>query len=299
MKIFVTGVASRLARGLLPRLLADPAISRITGIDLHAPGLRHPRLEFRRLDFRDPAAAALMPGHGALIHLAFVVLRGRMSAPAMHSVNVDGSLRVFHSARNAGVPRLIHVSSAAVYGSGEHLREDAALNPVPGFLYAQHKAQLEARLAAEFPDCLRLRPHIILGREAQPVLKQLLQQPFYLRLPDPQPLLQCVHEEDVAQALLHGLNSRCTGPLNLAAEDPFSFAEVIRRLHPVSAALPYGLARGTLGMLWRGFGWGGETAWLKGLAKTLTLDCGRARGELGWRPRYTAWEAINATLDRR
>lgn len=296
MRVFVTGAASRLARSLLPRLLATPGISRVTGIDLVAPAIRDPRLEFRRLDIRDPAVAALMPGHDALIHLAFVVLRGRMPAATMHSINVDGSLQVFRGARSARIARLIHVSSAAVYGSGEHVAEDASLDPLPGFLYARHKAELEARLAADFPDGLRLRAHVILGPHAQPLLRQLLLQPFCLRLPDPQPLLQCVHEEDVATAILFALASGSAGPFNLAAEEDFSFAQVIRRLHPVSAALPTGLARVTLGALWRGFGWGGETAWLKGLSRTLTLDCTRARRELGWTPRYTAWEAIEATL---
>ncbi|MBI2311773.1 MAG: NAD-dependent epimerase/dehydratase family protein [Betaproteobacteria bacterium] len=296
MRIFVTGAAARLARSLLPRLLADPRISRVTGIDLVAPAIRHPRLDFRRLDIRDPAVTALMPGHEALIHLAFVVLRGRMPAAAMDAINVDGSLRVFRGARSAGIPRLVHVSSAAVYGSGERLAEDAPLDPLPGFLYARHKAELEARLAGDFPDGLRFRPHIILGPHAQPVLRQLLLQPFYLRLPDPQPLLQCVHEEDVAAAILVALGCRSAGPFNLAAEDGFSFAEIIGRLHPVRAALPMGLARVTLGALWKSFGWGGETAWLKGLSRTLTLDCSRARSELGWAPRYTAWEAIEQTL---
>jgi nucleoside-diphosphate-sugar epimerase len=288
MRVFVTGSSACLAQALLPQLCADPGIEAVTGADLRAPRFAHGKFTALRLDIRDAALAQRIAGHDALINLAFVVLRGRMSEREMFDINVRGSLNLFHAARAAGVRRMVHLSSAAVYGAGVHLDEDAALDPLPGFLYARHKAHLERLLAIEFPDCARLRPHVVLGPNAQPLLKRLLNQPFYLRLPPPYPLLQCVHEDDVAHAALRCLESGAGGAFNLAAEEAFSFREVIRQRQRLSVPLPPFAARAALGLACKAFGWGGEPAWIDGLARTLLVNCRRAAVMLGWRSRYSA-----------
>jgi nucleoside-diphosphate-sugar epimerase len=188
--------------------------------------------------------------------------------------------------------RLVHLSSAAVYGQGVHVNENAPLAPLPGFLYGRHKAHLEQLLAIEFPECARLRPHVILGPHAQPLLRRLLRQPCYVRLPEPQPLLQCVHEDDVAQAVLLALERHACGAFNLATDDNFSFRDAIRQRHRIALPLPLSLVRQVVHLAWRGLGWAGEPAWVEGLTHTLLLNCRRAIVELGWRSRYTAAEVL-------
>ena len=295
MRVFVTGSSSQLAQALLPALCARADVAQVTGIDRKPPQFRHPKFNALQLDIRDPRLEQAMHKHSALIHMAFIVLRGRMDETEMFGINVEGSHRVFHAARRAGMRRLIHLSSASVYGSGAQLAEDAALAPLPRFLYAQHKARLEQLLAADFPECVRLRPHVILGPHAQPVLRQLLNQPCYVYLPNPQPQLQCVHEDDVARAVLLCLERDVRGAFNLAADDAFSFRDAIRSRHRVSMPLPLFAARGALNLAWKLSGWGGEPAWIDGLTKTLLIDCRRAREELGWRSRYSAAEVLAQT----
>lgn len=295
MKVFVTGSSARLAGVLLPLLCDDPAIERVTGIDRAAPNYAHPKFQASRLDIRSPDLLSLIHGHDALVHLAFVVLRGRMSEEEMFDINVRGGHKVFYAARRAGLKRLIHLSSAAVYGSGVHLAEDAPLAPLPGFLYGQHKAHLERLLAIEFPECVRLRPHVILGPNALPLLRQLLDIPCYPMLAEPQPRLQCVHEDDVAQAVLLALYRDAGGPFNLAVEDHFDYRGAIRSRHRFSVPVPLRAARAGLGFAWSRWGWGGEPAWIDGLAETLLLNCRRAAVELGWRSRYEAAAVLAAT----
>ncbi len=292
MRVFVTGSSSHLAQSLLPRLCDDPGVTGVTGVDLAPPRFAHAKFAAHRLDIRSPRIAGLIAEHDALVHLAFVVLRGRMSEAEMFDINVRGSHRVFHAARSVGVARLLHVSSAAVYGSGVHLSEDAPLAPLPRFLYAQHKAHLEQLLAIEFPECVRLRPHVVLGPHAHPVLRQLLNQPCYVRLPDPQPLLQCVHEDDVARAVLLCLAKPVRGAFNLAVEDNFSFRDAIRSRHRLRVPLPPAVARSMLKLACRWAGWGGEPAWIDGLARTLIVNCRRIRVELGWRSSYSAAQVL-------
>ena len=295
MKVFVTGSSSRLANALLPALCEHPGIERVTGIDQAAANYAHAKFQASRLDIRNPDLPALIRGHDALVHLAFVVLRGRMSEEEMFDVNVRGGHNVFHAARRAGLKRLVHMSSAAVYGSGVHLAEGAPLAPLPGFLYGQHKAHLERMLAIEFPECVRLRPHVILGPNALPLLRQLLDLPCYPVLAEPQPRLQCVHEDDVARAVLLALQREVRGPFNLAIEDHFDYRGAIRGRHRFAVPVPLRAARAGLEFAWSRWGWGGEPAWINGLADTLLLNCRRAAVELGWRSHHDAAAVLAAT----
>ena len=249
-------------------------------------------------DIRAPEIARELPAQDALVHLAYVVLRGHARESAMYETNVDASYRLLLAAREAGVRRIIHLSSAAVYGAGAQLTEDAPFAPLPGFLYAQHKAQLESLLAANLPQCVCLRPHVILGPHAQPVFRQMLSLPFYPRLRDTnaRPQLQCVHEADVAQAILQAIARDVQGAFNLAADDAFDYADAIRRHYRWALPLPFGAAAAAVYTAWRLTGWGGEPAWIDGLRATLTLDCTRAREFLDWHPRYSARDAIAQTL---
>ena len=295
MKVMVTGSSSCLARALLPRLAAEPGIEHITGVDIAPPHFTHARFHAVRADVRDPAMAQLLAGHDALVHLAYVVLRGRMSEREMFDINVTGSHKVFHAARRSGLRRLVHLSSAAVYGGGVHLGEDAPLAPLPDFLYARHKAHLERLLEIEFPECVRLRAHVILGPNAQPLLRRLIGLPCYLALPEPQPRLQYVHEDDVARAVLLALEREVRGPFNLAVEDSFTYRDLIRSRHRFALPLPPAAARAGLNLAWRSWGWGGETAWVEGLSRTLLLNCRRAAVELSWRSRYSAMALLGST----
>jgi len=288
MRIFITGSSSHLAQALLPKLCAHPHIAAITGIDLQPACFTHPKFTHHIADIRSPEIVRLMQDCDALAHLAFVVLRGKMNAVTMRDINVQGTQNIFAAARKAGVARLVHLSSAAVYGNGETLNEAAPMRPLPGFLYGQHKAEVEAWLAQQYPQVLRLRPHIILGPHCQPLLVKLLRQPCYIALPEPQPRMQCVHEDDVADAIIASLFSPASGPLNLAAPGDYSFKEAIAQRHPHPLPIAFGAAKLALNIAWRLTGFGGEPAWLDGIRHTLTLDCGLAKQTLAWRPKFDA-----------
>jgi nucleoside-diphosphate-sugar epimerase len=296
MNVLVTGSSSHLARALLPLLCAQDHIEHVTGVDIATSHFKHEKFQAERCDIREPRLTELLKDQDALVHLAFVVLRGRMREAQMADINVSGSYGVFKAARNAGVKRLVHLSSAAVYGQGANVTEAAPLAALPGFLYGKHKARLERLLEAEFPECVRLRPHVILGPNAQPLLRTLLNLPLYLALPELHPCLQCVHEDDVARAVLLAIERDVRGPFNLAAEDSFSYRDLIKRRHRHALPLPQGVARAGLHAAWRLTGWGGEPAWIDGLANTLTLDCTRAQRELDWRSRHDSAQTYASTL---
>ncbi len=299
MKVLLTGAAAHLARPLLPRLLALPEIEQVTGIDLRPSGFTHPRYQEHHLDILDPAAQTLAAEHDALIHLAFVVMRSRLGARArdrewMRRINVHGSLSLFQAAASAAVPRVIHLSSASVYGAWPdnppRLDENTPLRGIPGFAYAEDKITVErglTQLAERHPTTrfIVFRPHVILGRHAQPYLKRLLTAPVSARLPDPPPKIQCVWEDDVARAVCLALQHPVRGPFNLATDPPVTLAELRHALGRRGLTLPLSWITTLHRLAWRLTPRAEDPAWLNGAAYSLILDCRRAHGELGWHPR--------------
>ena len=292
MRVVVTGAAGRLAHVLLPLLCAERDIARVIGVDRREPAFRHPKFEATLADIGEARARASVRGADALAHLASVVLRGRMPVQEMARTNVEATRALLSAAAAAGVPVIVHLSSAAVYGPGVDLAEDAPLAPLARFHYARQKAEIDAWLARELPRAAVLRPTIVLGPHAQPLLRQIAALPLYPRLPDPEPRLQLVHEGDVAQAVVLALRERAAGPFNLAAPSTFSLRELAQARHPRAPGVPLAFARVLLALAWRTSGWGGEPGWFDGIASSLTLDCRRARALLGWVPRHEDWREI-------
>jgi nucleoside-diphosphate-sugar epimerase len=294
MRIVVTGSAGRLAAALLPKLCADPGVAGVIGIDRLSTLFSHAKFEPVVADIREASARALLHGVAGVAHLAFELLWGRRPLREMERANVDGSQLFLSAAAAAGVPRIVHLSSAAVYGQGSDLDESAPLAPLPRFQYACQKARVERWIAHALPRAVVLRPTVILGPNTLPLLRQLVAAPLYVRLPDPQPRLQCVHEDDVADAIVAALNRGVAGAFNLATPSTFALRELARLRRPRAPGVPLSIVRGAAWLAWRTTGWGGEIGWLDGISATLTLACRRAEVELGWRPRFGDWRDIVA-----
>ncbi len=313
MKILVTGAASHLARALLPRLLRDTRIKKVIGLDRLMGTISHSRYRHVLMDVRAPEIAKIMKDVDAVVHLAFVVLqrdlgKRRNDRAWMHDINVRGTQNVCSAAARMQVPRLIYCSSAAVYDLATPYKgaipESHPRRALEGFGYAEDKIEIEDWLdvfEAEHPrmQVMRLRPHVIVGPHAQPFLNSLVRSRFYPKLPDPQPLTQCVHEDDVAQAIHLALFSEARGAFNLAPADSLSVKDAKTLLHrwPLAVSLPTTRALFSTG--WKFFRIGTEPSWLQGIRYNLVLHSRRARRELGWQPRYDSVKDCLLALRRR
>ena len=81
--------------------------------------LQNPRFKFVRHDICDPSVAEHVTGADAVVHMAAEshVDRSIESAAEFVRTNVEGTLRMLDAARQAKVPRFVHVSTDEVYGS--------------------------------------------------------------------------------------------------------------------------------------------------------------------------------------
>lgn len=288
MRIFVTGSAAQLGYALLPMLCSLPEVSEVYGIDIRPTPFIHPKFSSSIGDIRSPSLASLMNGYDALVHLAFVVHKGSLAIDEVYDIDVNGGKNVFLSAQKAGVRRLVNVSSCSVYGPGHSHTEQAPLRPT--FEYAKHKALLEEWLESNYPSAISLRVHLIIGPNSHQFLKEMCTAPVYISFPPPRPLMQCVHERDVAIAILAALRSEVGGAYNIAAPEPFCLSDFMRRGRKLIVPLPVSLARRMV-KLARALGSKEEHLWLDIVDNTLTIDCSRARNALGWAATSSPWEA--------
>src|SRR4051795_1389959 len=116
MRWAISGGAGFLGLHLARRLLADgQAVRTLDVVPLEDAGLEA-SVEELRGDVRDPAdARRLVEGADVLVHAA-AALPIQASREAIRSVNVEGTAVTLAAAREAGVRRVVLVSSTAVYG---------------------------------------------------------------------------------------------------------------------------------------------------------------------------------------
>ena len=297
LRVLVTGSASRLAATLLPQLAADDRIEQIIGVDLRTTAFRDPRYTQVLLDTRSAELVTVLKGTDAVVHLAMVAHpQGTQPEPrdrgTMHTINVVGTQNVAQLAHAQGVRRFVFVSSPAVYELPPRARVISESHPRqawPGIGYADDCVEVEAWLDDFDQDranftVVRLRPHFIIGRNTRPFVRGIIAAPFYIPLTD-RPRLQCVHEDDVAQAIIAALYQDARGAFNLACADSATLEEIKRMQHRLLVPLAFPLARGLLRLATR-VGVNAEPAWIEALRYNLILDTTRARKQLRWRPRY-------------
>jgi nucleoside-diphosphate-sugar epimerase len=327
LTVAVTGPTGTFGFGLIPLLEADPRVERIVGIarrpfDPSSHGWS--KLDYRRGDVRDPdALREAFAGADVVVHLAFMIT-GTASRQTIRAINVEGTVGAFSAAAAAQVKRFVYASSVAAYGFHADnpigMTEDWPVRPAARLFYAQEKAELEQLLgdqAQAHPDVglYMLRPPIVLGphavgaKDALPgpiaaaaarVLAVAKRLPMPIPVPAPDLPMQFIHEDDVGQALLKCVvGAGPPGAYNIAADGVLTVADVIRELGltpvPLPAALASGAARAAATIPPLPF-LPPATEWVEAASHPAIMDTTKARRELGWQPRYTALEALRATL---
>lgn len=281
MNVLITGSSSQFARVLLEGLLADPRVDLAIGLDREQTDFDHERYVQVLIDLRLPLLARVLQNIQAVVHLAPVL------ADADRAAALTATRNLCELAHAAGVQHLILVSSAFIYdsqiGNGA-LREDHPHGAPSGCTPASTLQATEDWLdefERQHPKLriVRLRPHWVVGPHSNSLLARLLGGYHTPRLPEPFPAVQCLHEQDLVQAILLALHGNMRGAFNLAASEPLTLPALHRQARWLR--LPSSPER----VVQR---FGMDSACAELLKRALVLDSSRARNELGWQPRYTA-----------
>jgi nucleoside-diphosphate-sugar epimerase len=329
LTVAVTGPTGTFGFGLLPLLEAEPSVERVVGVarrEFDPAEHGWTKMTYRRGDVRDPAALdEALSGADVVVHLAFLITGGTASGDTIREINVEGSINVLQAAARAGAARFVYASSVAAYGFHPDnpigMTEEWPTRPADHLFYAQEKAELEELLraeAAEHPDLdlYLLRPPVVLGPHAvggkSALADRLL--PFVRRgaalardVPLPLPVLvpdlpmQVIHEDDVGSGLLRCiLGAGPPGAYNIAAPGVLTGADISRELglHPLSigSGPMQALAR-LVAAVPTPSSLPQTLTWAEALSHPTIVDTTKAERDLDWHPRFSALEALRATLE--
>ncbi|MFF1339837.1 NAD-dependent epimerase/dehydratase family protein [Streptomyces sp. NPDC058290] len=174
----VTGFIGTAVLSALARIRSEEPGS--AALRLRVVGRRDPREggladEWVRADLSDPGSLRdSCEGADVLVHLASLIGSDERQCAA---VNTEGTAALMDEARRAGVGRIVHLSTSAVYGCGPHRGI-----PVDGVVPAPVSATSRTRLAGEAPalaaGAVVLRPGLVIGpgdRWVVPGLGELLE----------------------------------------------------------------------------------------------------------------------------
>ncbi len=319
----VTGGSGFVGRHLVSALAARG--DRVINVDLRAP--EDLPGELARADITDPAAIReVIAGADVVFHNASAVHTKQSHVDLVRRVNVDGTRNVIDACRDAGVRRLVYVSSGSVVYQGEDIENGDESLPYPTRSqapYADTKIAAE-KLVLEANDAslatVALRPHVVFGahdaRFLPAVLAHAKSGRLRVQVGRGTWLSDYTYVENLIDALLLAGDALEPGapiagqPYFITNGEPMPFWEFVRRvlarldLPPIRARVPHQLVyaiaaiKESLEALR-----GGEVSPEDGLTRfAIRYMCThhyfsieRARRELGYEPRVSVVDGIERT----
>ncbi|MDG4766358.1 NAD-dependent epimerase/dehydratase family protein [Solwaraspora sp. WMMD406] len=311
MVIAVTGAAGMLGSAVVTRLRSDGVA--VAGVDLREPPAEVADSGYRHLigDVRDPSVlAAAFAGADAVVHCAAAL--PSYPADQIRSIVVEGSRTVLDAARSAKVPRLVYISSTAVYGLPRQVPTPEHHPYAPVDSYSTAKADAE-RLAVSYRDddliLTVLRPKTFLGPGRMGLFAMLFQWAHEGRnfpvLGDGGVRIQMLHVADLVDAVvtaLHAPADTANDTYNIGAAEFGTLRDDFQAVLDAAGhgkrvvALPARPARAALGLLERT---GLSPVYGRLLHKLMAdsyVDIGRAGRRLGFTPRYSNQDAVLETF---
>lgn len=301
--VVVTGISGNLGRALAKQLHKR---ERIVGIDRRPFPGKPKDIEIHQLDLRKKKAEDLFRRGDvkAVIHMG-IMHDPRMSEEEHHSFNVVGTTRILNYCAKYGVKKVVVLSSANVYGpspdNSNFLTEDAPLMAASRFSGVRDLIEVDMLANSFFwrhPDIqtVILRPVHIVG----PVIKNAPS--TYLRLRRPwvmagfDPMVQLIHVEDAARAMVEALRPQARGVYNVTGPGEVPLSAVLRELGRTPIPVLHPIARPMLTALFKYRLANFPGPQLDHIQFVCAVDGSRWAKELGWRPRYSMKETIRSVL---
>ncbi len=251
VKVFLTGgtgfIGGRVARKLRERgddvvaLVRDPA---------RAGKLSELGAQLHQGDLSDRAAlAAAMGGCDAVIHAAAIYKVGipRSERQAMYETNVVGTENALGAALDAGVPRVLYVSTIAVFGdTAGQVVDESYEHPGERYTSYYERTKVEAhriakRMIAEGLPCVIVQPgtvygpgdHSAIGKQIDDFVKGRLP-----ALPFPDVGFNMTYVEDVAEGILLALDRGEVGRSYVLGGEITRMREVISTVARITGRKP-------------------------------------------------------------
>ena len=226
------------------------------------------------------------------------------------SVNIAGTENLLRAAREAGVRKVIYISSSAVFGVPRQNPVTEATPPTPGEAYGRAKLEGEnlcRRFTKDGLDVSVIRPRTIMGHGRLGIFQILFE---WIREGANVPVLgrgdnkyQFVHADDLAEACILAAERKGPATYNCGAARFGTMRQALEALcahagtgskvkslpmAPAEAAMKVTSALGLSPL-------GAYHALMYG--RSLYFDITKAQTELGWQPRFSTDEMFAQSYD--
>ncbi len=293
--VLVTGGSGYFGSILVERALARGDVVRVLDLNPGPAGA-----ETIQADVRDLAAVrAASEGVDVVLHNVAQVPLAK-DRHLFWSVNVVGTANVLLAARDAGVGKVVHTSTSAVYGIPDANPVDERTPPRPLEAYGRAKLEAEAlcrRAVDDGLDVSIVRPRTILGHGRlglMAILFELVAEGAAVFVFDGGAnRYQLVHADDLATACLAAGGRAGPADYNIGAAEFGTMRDTLEELCRAAAtgsrvrSVPMAPARLAMRALSAaGLGPFAPYHWLL-YGESLWFDTTRAQEELGWAPRHS------------
>jgi UDP-glucose 4-epimerase len=257
-KILITGIAGGQGRLVAERLRGAFTV---IGVD-RTPWEGHPAdvqvhvLDLRKRKFEDILRTERP---AAVVHQAFI-RHFQVDPRVRHEVNVLGTKRLLEYCVTYGVRQVVVLSSHYVYGAlpenPSYLDEEYPLNVSRTYPEVRDLAEVDTLCNAflwRHPEIATtiLRPVATLGPTAHSTMARYLGQRFVPTIMGFDPMMQFIHEADVAHAMALALERGTHGVFNVVGPDPVPLSVAIRETGGTALPIPDPVARLVFGQLFQ------------------------------------------------
>lgn len=301
-KVVITGISGRLGR-IVARRLHHDLEWQIVGLDRRPMQGRPKDIEHHQVDLRSKKARDIfrVGDVDALIHLG--VMHDPRARPAeLYSWNITGTTKLLEFCQAYRVPKVVLLSSANVYGprpdNPQFLTEDAPLLASQRFPQMRDLVEIDHLVStflwrAQNVETVILRPVHIVG----PVHNAPSN---YLRIERPpvllgfDPMVQLIHYQDIAEAIVAALAPGHRGIYNITGPGEVPLSAILGELGREPVPIPHPFAKPLLSLAFRLGISSFPVAELDFIRYVCMVDGRRAAAELGFRPRYSLRDTIQA-----
>ena len=312
-RVLVTGVARWWGALVVQRLVEDPDVAEVIGIDIREPRYDLGRADYLKLDIRHSLIGKLVRAVGidTVVHTLTRIDSFDMDPARAHEMNVIGTLNLLAGCAGEGSPvrRFVLKSSGHVYGSRfdlpTGLREDHRLDSNSRHQFVRDIVEVESYVsdfAVRNPNItiLALRFANSLNPEEPQPLARYLDLEVVPTVMGYDPPLQLIHRDDCIEATVLAVRRGPGGAYNIAPPGNEPLSSLLDSAGKLHAPLlpPLGLSLSAFAIRKAGIAFLSPQL-LDLLRWGRTLTTAKAARELGFRARRDTREAFEDFIQQR
>jgi UDP-glucose 4-epimerase len=299
-KVLITGISGGQGRLLARRLLEN---WEVIGVDRVAWEGRPRQVEVHVVDLRkkkfEDVIRTELPT--AIVHMGFI-RHFRGQEKTRHDVNVRGTKQLLDHCTNYGVQKLVVLSSSYVYGAFPenpfYMDEDHPISASRSYPEIRDLVEVDTLSSAfiwRYPHiqtCV-LRPVNVLGYFVHSMIGQYLKQKRIPTLMGFDPMMQFIHEEDLAEAIALALQHGLRGVFNVTGPGEVPLHTAIREIGGQALPLPEPIVRPLFGQMFEWGIWPYPPGALDYLKYPVTLSGKRFVEATNFRPQFSLHEIFH------